>query len=61
MEDSKQGHTDELDLHFTKIVVWRWIEMDKSGDRKTRTEMLEVCCEAVTRAREGEKEDMADS
>lgn len=61
MEDAKQGNVDELDLHFTKIVVWRWIEMDKCGDRKTRREMLESCCKAATRAREGEKEDVADS
>lgn len=53
MEDTKQRNTEELDLHFTKIVVWRWIEMDKSGDRKTKKEMPEACCKAVTQAREG--------
>lgn len=60
MEDTKQRNTEELDLHFTKIVMWRWIEMDKSGDRKTKKEMPEACCKAVTQAREGE-EDVADS
>lgn len=34
--------------------------MDKSGDRKTKKEMPEACCKAVTQAREGE-EDVADS
>lgn len=60
VEDAKQGNTDELDLHFTEIVVCRWVETDKSGDRKTRREMLEAFCKAGTWAREGEKGDVAD-